>query len=100
MPRAVLAEARIGAELKAAQERGEVARADGAVNQHRREGVQGADTQPATLPEIGIPRQRASEMKKLAEAGEGAIGVKRQRAFGFVALPPFARSASRRMASS
>jgi hypothetical protein len=42
--------------LKAAQERGEVAtRADGtAIRDH----VQGAD-KVATLPEIGIPRQRA-----------------------------------------
>ena len=66
----LLAEARIGAELKAAQERGEIAtRADGpAVRDH----VQGSD-KITTLPEIGIPRQRASEMKKLAEAGEAAI---------------------------
>ena len=60
----LLAEARIGAELTAAQERGEVA-AQGA-NQH----VRGPDIQAATLPELGIPRQRASEFKKLAKAGE------------------------------
>ncbi len=35
--------------------------------------VRASDTAPATLPEIGIPRQRASEMKKLAEAGEDRI---------------------------
>jgi hypothetical protein len=59
----MLAEARIGVELKAGQERGEVA-ARGA-NQH----VRASDTQTATLPDIGIARQRASEMRKLAEAG-------------------------------
>ncbi|MFN6954847.1 MAG: hypothetical protein ACK4PG_08635 [Acetobacteraceae bacterium] len=56
-----------------AQERGEVARADGSVNQHTREGVRSADTRPATLTDLGIPRQRAAEMKKLAEAGERRI---------------------------
>lgn len=66
----LLAEARIGAELAKAQERGEVAtRADGtAIRDH----VHGAD-KVATLSDIGIPRQRASEMKKLAEAGEERI---------------------------
>ncbi|WP_198364910.1 hypothetical protein [Roseomonas sp. KE0001] len=36
-------------------------------------GVQTSDTVPSTLPEIGIPSQRASEMKRLAEAGEDRI---------------------------
>lgn len=63
----MLAEARIGHELKAAQERGEVA-AKGA-NQH----VRDPDTLPATLPEIGIPRQRAAEFRKMAEAGPERI---------------------------
>jgi hypothetical protein len=59
-----LAEARIGAELKAAQERGEVAERGDRAN------VRSADISPkATLPDLGIPRQRASEMKKLAELG-------------------------------
>lgn len=31
--------------------------------------VRASDTRPATLPEIGIPRQRAAKMKNLAEAG-------------------------------
>jgi hypothetical protein len=53
--RVALAEARIGAELKAAQERGEVAtQANG-----RPISVGDADTYPATLPDLGIPSQRA-----------------------------------------
>ncbi|MEO3472502.1 hypothetical protein AAFN86_11590 [Roseomonas sp. CAU 1739] len=73
IPEPVLAEVRIGAELKAAQERGEVAtQADhGAGIQAS---VRTADTRPATLPEIGIPRQRAAEMKKLAEVRAGFPG--------------------------
>ncbi len=70
----LLAEARIGAELKAAQERGEVA------TQGDRSNVRAPDISTVTLPEIGIPRQRASEMKKLAEAGEAAIREEVQRA--------------------
>lgn len=35
--------------------------------------VRGSDEVKPTVPEIGIPRQRASEMKRLAEAGEEAI---------------------------
>lgn len=66
----LLAEARIGAELKAAQERGEVAKKEAG----RPVSVRGPDTSsPATLTEIGIPRQRAAEMKKLAAAGETRI---------------------------
>lgn len=70
----LLAEARIGAELKAAQERGEVAARGNppAGNQHQRD-VRSPDIAPPTLSEIGIPRQRAAEMKKLAEAGETRI---------------------------
>ena len=76
----LLAEARIGAELKAAQQRGEVAGPDGAVNQHRREGARGSGTQPATLSEIGVSSQRAAEMKRLAEVGEPAIREEVQQA--------------------
>ncbi|WP_291295850.1 hypothetical protein [Elioraea sp.] len=65
----LLAEARIGAELKAAQERGEVATQQAG----RPVSVRAADTSPATLPDIGIPRQRAAEMKKLAAMGEPRI---------------------------
>lgn len=64
----LLAEARIGAELKAAQERGEVARHGG-----ERTKVRDADLAPATLAELGLPKQRAAEMKNLAAAGEGRI---------------------------
>jgi hypothetical protein len=63
----LLAEAKIGAELKAAQERGEVA--ERGANQH----VRTADILPATTSQLGIPRQRAAEMKRLADAGEPAI---------------------------
>lgn len=63
----MLAEARIGAELKAAQERGEVAKAGDNPN------VRASDNQKAALPQLGISRQRASEMKRMAEAGEARI---------------------------
>jgi hypothetical protein len=49
----MLADARIGAKLKAAQERGEVA--GKWANQHAR----AAGIQPATLPELGIRSLRA-----------------------------------------
>jgi hypothetical protein len=67
----LLAEHRIGAELKAAQERGEVAtRTD---NLKQGSEVRGADIGKATLSDLGIPRQRAAEYKQLAAAGEEAI---------------------------
>ncbi len=66
----LLAEARIGSELRAAQERGEVT-AHGA-NQHN-EDVRGSDILPATFLEIGIPSQRAAEYRALAVAGTDAI---------------------------
>jgi hypothetical protein len=72
----LLAEARIGAELKAAQERGEIERRGG----DRKTNVRTSDNDPATLSDIGIPRQRAAEMKKLAEAGEDAIREEVKRA--------------------
>jgi hypothetical protein len=62
-------EARIGAELKAAQERGEVARRSPGNPQI----VRAADDLPANHVDIGIPRQRAAEMKKLAAMGEPRI---------------------------
>lgn len=65
----LLAEARVGAELQAAQRRGEVERAGG----DRLSNVRGSDNAPVSLPEIGIPRQRAAEMKQLAAAGPEAI---------------------------
>ncbi|NKE47026.1 hypothetical protein HB662_19760 [Roseomonas frigidaquae] len=67
----LLAEARIGAELTAAQARGAVA----TQAEHGR-GVQAsarASGTCATLAEIGIPSRRVSEMNKLAQAGEQAI---------------------------
>jgi phage N-6-adenine-methyltransferase len=65
----LLAEARIGAELKAAQERGEVARKNEPVSQY----VRTSDILPATLSDLGITRQRAHEMKRLADVGPAAI---------------------------
>lgn len=62
-------EARIGAELKAAQERGEVATRE----RGRPVNVRASDTfAPLTLPDLGITRQRASEMKKLADVATAA----------------------------
>jgi len=87
----LLAEARIGAELKAAQERGELARADGGVNQHRREGVRASDTLPTTLDALGIPRQRASEMRQLADIGE--VGIREAARVANDAGEPLTRSA-------
>lgn len=66
----LLAEARIGAELKAAQERGEIARKHD--NQHTVD-VQTSDNPKATLSDLNIPRQRAKEMKDLAAAGTERI---------------------------
>lgn len=57
----LLAEARIGTELKAAQERGENAKADGSTHHRPQEGVRVGDTLPLTLSDLGIPRQRAAE---------------------------------------
>jgi hypothetical protein len=54
------------AERKAAQERGEVARADGSTH-HRPKVSEPRTPSAATLPDLGIPRQRAAEAKALAE---------------------------------
>jgi ParB family chromosome partitioning protein len=67
----LLAEARIGAELKAAQERGEVARRG---EQDRfRDNARTSGIIPATLSDLGITTQRASEMRRLADVGPAAI---------------------------
>ena len=58
----LLAEARIGAELVAAQERGEIAQAGG---DQRSINARASGNGPATLPDIGIPSQRAAEYKVL-----------------------------------
>jgi phage N-6-adenine-methyltransferase len=63
----LLAEARIGAELKAAQERGEVARPGDNPN------TRTSGNQPTTLSDLGITSQRASEMRRLADVGPAAI---------------------------
>ncbi len=58
----LLAEAKIGSELKAAQDRNELARPNEPVRQY----APASGILKATLPGIGIPRQRAAEYKKLA----------------------------------
>ena len=65
----LLAEARIGAELKAAQTRGELAAKAG---RPKNVGV-ADDFSKATHADFGFPRWRASEMKRLAELGEDTI---------------------------
>lgn len=71
----LLAEARIGAELKAAQNRGELAKAGNppSGNQYQSDVRTSDVAPPPTLAEIGITRQRAAEYKKLAEVGEETI---------------------------
>jgi hypothetical protein len=66
-----LADARVGAELRKAQEAGQIASRE----DNLRIGPEdrAADIGKVKLSEIGIPRQRASEMKRLAEVGEPAI---------------------------
>ncbi|WP_426960285.1 hypothetical protein [Muricoccus radiodurans] len=64
-----LAEARIGAELKSAQERIEVTEHGNPSLSNTR----GSANRPATPSEMGIPSQHASEFKKLTEAGEERI---------------------------
>ena len=68
----ILAEQRIGRELKAAQERGELAtRADGTtIRDHV---PQGNKVVPATIAEIGLSRKQAMHAKRLADVPEAAI---------------------------
>ena len=63
-----LAERKIGAELKAGQESGQVA-----TRSHHPGSVRGEDTAPVTLAEIGITRQQASNFRSMAEFGDAAI---------------------------
>lgn len=92
----MLAEQRIGAELKAAQERGEVA----TQAEHGRgiqSSVHAADTR-ATLPDLGIPRKRAAEAKALAELGlRLAADPRCYRGFAAPEGPPAAFLAGRRL---
>lgn len=62
------AEARIGAELKVAQERGEVA-----TQERKASTVPAGNGAPASHAEIGLTRKQAMEAKRLASAGEPAI---------------------------
>ena len=54
-------------EIDAAQERGEVARAD-AGGANIPNGVRTADTVPATYDELGVTRQRVAEWRKRSSA--------------------------------
>jgi hypothetical protein len=74
----MLAEARIGAELKAAQERGEVATRGDSLRVGPE--VPERNIGKATLPEIGLTRKQAMEAKRLAAAGEPAIRAEVRRA--------------------
>ncbi len=65
-----LNEAKIGRELEAAQARGEVESHGGDRKSIK---AQTADFDRASLSDIGIPKQRASEMKALAKLGDAEI---------------------------
>jgi phage N-6-adenine-methyltransferase len=67
------AEIRMADEIDAAQERGEVAKADGTINPGTIQGVRGPDTFPATYDELGLSRQRVAEWRELRDAGEPVI---------------------------
>src|SRR5512144_2799535 len=66
------AELRMADEIDAAQQRGEVARAD-AGGANLPVGVRSADTVPATYDALGISRQRVAEWRELRDAGEPVI---------------------------
>lgn len=66
------AELRMADEIDAAQQRGEVARAD-AHGRGIQSSVRGADTRPATYEELGLTRQRVAEWRELRDAGERVI---------------------------
>ena len=66
------AELRMADEIDAAQQRGEVARAD-AHGRGIQSSVRGADTRPATYEELGLTRQRVAEWRELRDAGESVI---------------------------
>jgi hypothetical protein len=67
------AEIRMANEIDAAQERGELAKADGAINPGTSKGVRSSDTFPATYDELGLSRQRVAEWRELRDAGEPVI---------------------------
>lgn len=64
----LLAEAKIGAELKAAQERGEVA-----TQERKASTVPAGNGAPASAAEIGLTRKQTMNAKALAAAGEARI---------------------------
>lgn len=62
------AELRMADEIDAAQERGEIARAD-VHGRGIQSSVQTPDTRPVTLAELGLSRQRVAEWRRLRDAG-------------------------------
>lgn len=62
----VMAERRIGQELIAAQQRGELARADGSTHHRRAEGLQDAKPFVPTLADIGVSYRQAHEFRQAA----------------------------------
>jgi phage N-6-adenine-methyltransferase len=88
----LLAEARIGAELKAAQERGELAgRGNPYGNNQHGGNARAAGISSSTLDSLGIPSQRASEMRQLADIGE--VGIREAARVANDAGEPLTRSA-------
>lgn len=67
------AELRMADEIDAAQQSGEVARADGAINPGTAKGARTAGTLPATYGELGVSSQRVAEWRELRDAGESVI---------------------------
>lgn len=79
----VLAERRIGQELIAAQQRGELARPDGSTHHRPKEGLAEAKPFPATLSEIGITYRQAHDFRHMADLDdedvETVVEVARER---------------------
>ncbi|MFZ1415285.1 MAG: hypothetical protein WAS73_12010, partial [Defluviicoccus sp.] len=67
------AEIRMADEIDAAQQRGELAKADGAINPGTTKGARTAGTLPATYDELGVSSQRIAEWRELRDAGEAVV---------------------------
>ncbi|SUS04954.1 hypothetical protein DF3PB_160006 [uncultured Defluviicoccus sp.] len=66
------AEIRMADEIDAAQQRGEVARAD-IHGRGIQSSVRTSDTRPTTLNELGLSRQRVAEWREMRDAGEAVV---------------------------
>lgn len=69
----LIAEATIGAKIAEAQERGDLARADGSTHHRPKEGVPAGNAFPPTLAQAGFTRKAAMNARRLAAAGLPAI---------------------------